>query len=172
MPKHSLDYSQIIMYKIVSNDLAITDCYVGSTSNFVKRKTKHKSYCKTSNCKIYQFIRANGGWDSFTMVEIEKYPCQDGNEARARERYWYETLNSTLNTDVPNRSKAEWWKTNPDKVKIILKRWRDKNRDKISEYQREWYLKKKETQAILEASKYVGVLTAGEVPVNEKNPVK
>ena len=38
-------------------------------------------------------IRKNGGWENWCMIEIEKYPCNDKNEAKARERYWLETLN-------------------------------------------------------------------------------
>ena len=35
------------------------------------------------------------------MMEIEKYPCSDGNEARARERHWCETLKASLNDRTP-----------------------------------------------------------------------
>jgi acyl-ACP thioesterase len=42
------------------------------------------------------------------MVEIEKYTCDDGNEARARERYWVESLNAKLNRCIPNRKHKEW----------------------------------------------------------------
>jgi glycine cleavage system H lipoate-binding protein len=44
------------------------------------------------------------------MLEIEKYSCNDGNEARARERYWIEKEKSTLNVTIPNRSKKEYEK--------------------------------------------------------------
>ena len=30
-------------------------------------------------------IRENGDWNNWSMIEIEKYPCNDDNEARARE---------------------------------------------------------------------------------------
>jgi len=49
------------------------------------------------NLKVYQFIRENGGWKNFIMVEIEKFPCKDSYEAAARERYYIETFNATLN---------------------------------------------------------------------------
>ena len=51
--------------------------------------------------KVYDFIRNNGDWDNWSMIEIEKYPCNDGNEAKARERYWIETLKATLNERTP-----------------------------------------------------------------------
>ena len=39
---------------------------------------------------------------------IEKYPCNDLNEARARERYWYEILTPNLNMCNPCRSQKEY----------------------------------------------------------------
>ena len=38
------------------------------------------------------------------MVEIEKYPCKDGNDETARERYWYEKFNckENMNSQTPN----------------------------------------------------------------------
>ena len=41
------------------------------------------------------------------MIEIEKYKCDDGNEARARERYWYEQLQATLNMIRPLQTDEE-----------------------------------------------------------------
>jgi len=112
MPKTAIDYSKTIMYKIVCKDLNIKDLYVGHTVSFTKRKCKHSSDCsndnsKGHNTKVYQFIRANGGWNNWQMIEIEKYNCDDGNEARARERYWCEQLQATLNQVCPMRSVEE-----------------------------------------------------------------
>ena len=36
---------ELTIYKIVCNDLSITDCYVGHTTDFVKRKCNHKIIC-------------------------------------------------------------------------------------------------------------------------------
>ena len=35
MPKSNCDYSRTVIYKIVCNDLSITDCYVGHTTEFI-----------------------------------------------------------------------------------------------------------------------------------------
>jgi hypothetical protein len=51
MPKMNIDYSKTVTYKIVSNDLNIRDCYVGSTTEFTKRKYGHKSDCTNANSK-------------------------------------------------------------------------------------------------------------------------
>jgi hypothetical protein len=153
MPKKEMDYSKTIIYKIVCNDLNITECYVGHTTNFIKRKWKHQYSCNTEthnayNLKIYQFIRANGGWDNWSMIEIEKYPCNDINEATARERHWYEQLNSKLNTCCPGRTKKEYCETNKEQIKEYYetnkeqllekaKQYRETNKEQINEKQKQ-----------------------------------
>ncbi len=128
MPSKIIDYSNTVIYKIVCNDLNITDLYIGNTTNFTKRKTSHKNGCvneknKAFNYKIYKIIRENGGWDNWSMIEIEKYPCNDGNEARARERYYYEFLNASLNTFNPI--------TNLQETKIKQKQYRIDNKQDL-----------------------------------------
>ena len=95
MPRQQIDYMRTQIYKIVSNDLKLNELYIGSTTDFRKRKKQHKQSCnnaniKHHNCKIYQIIRLNGGWENWSMILIESYPCNNGLEARRRERYWYE----------------------------------------------------------------------------------
>jgi hypothetical protein len=85
MPKTNINYSNTIIYKLCCKDLSITDIYVGHTTDMRKRKWGHKSNCnnekiKNYNLNVYQFIRNNGGWDNWEMIEIEKYPCNDRNE--------------------------------------------------------------------------------------------
>ena len=89
MPKVSIDYSKCSIYKIehIENTNLV---YVGHTTSFNKRKGKHKSNCNNEksrqhNYKIYQMIREHGGWNAFQMIEIEKYPCKDKQEAERRE---------------------------------------------------------------------------------------
>jgi hypothetical protein len=105
MPRKSIDYSKTIIYKIVCNDLNVKNCYVGSTTNFNVRKRHHKmrsiEISFESDIKLYNIIRANGGWNNWSMIEIEKYPCNDGNESRAREMYYYQLFKSDLNMRVP-----------------------------------------------------------------------
>ena len=45
MPRLPINYEKTHFYKIVSNDLSITDCYVGHTTDFKTRKTSHKTQC-------------------------------------------------------------------------------------------------------------------------------
>jgi len=118
MPRKAIDYSKIVIYKIVCNDLTIKDTYVGSTTDFRKRKWNHKAtYNAEKSFKIYKTIRENGGWENWSMIEIEKFPCKDGNEAHTRERYWFEQLQATLNTNFPKRTNAEYRETHVEQVK-------------------------------------------------------
>ena len=142
MPPKAIDYSRTIIYKIVCNDLKITECYVGHTTEFTKRKYCHKSRCnnpnsKSYNFKVYQMIRANGGWDNWTMVQIEEYCCNNINEAIAKERYWYETLNANLNKQVPNRNHIEsvkaYHEENKEKLNEQKKIYRKANKEKLNE---------------------------------------
>jgi len=146
MPKKQTDYSKTVIYKIVCNDLSITDVYVGHTTEFTKRKSQHK--CTVSNVKdrsysthLYKVIRENGGWDNYSMIEIEKYPCSDSNEARAKERYWYEQLNAKLNIKKPifyPTDKEQYYESNKESIKLKLKNYAIKNKEKLEEYKQKY----------------------------------
>ena len=111
MPKDNIDYSNTIIYKIYCIDEAITDTYVGHTTQFIQRKHHHKSSCNNSKnvLKIYKTIRENGGWDNWNMIELAKYNCKDSTEARIKEQQHYEELNSTLNSCPPYVDKQKYF---------------------------------------------------------------
>jgi hypothetical protein len=149
MPRKAVDYSKTIIYKIVCNDLSVTDVYIGHTTDFTKRKNAHKTCCnnqndKSHNFKVYQMIRQNGGWDNWSIVEIEKFCCKDGNEAKARERYWLESLNSNMNTRIPNRSNSEYYQANKTTICEKQLAYYHANREKKSEYKYAYYQANKE----------------------------
>ena len=104
MPRKPMDYSKTIIYKIVSKDLSLTSVYVGHTTNFTKRKAEHKSSCYThnyKNTKLCRAIKDNGGWENWSMLQIEVYKCCNKREAEMRERYFEELLQATLNSTLP-----------------------------------------------------------------------
>jgi predicted GIY-YIG superfamily endonuclease len=147
MPKTPIDYSKTIIYKLVHNeDYDNANIYIGSTTDFIKRKNHHKNNCnseksKDYNVKKYQYIRDNGGWNEWNMIEIEKYPeCNDGNEARAKEEYWKCHFNSQLNsrrayiTDEERKEqKKEYHENNKDKILKQQKERYEQNKGKILE---------------------------------------
>jgi len=127
-------YNNTVIYKIVCKDHKIESLYVGHTVSFNSRKQQHKRTYEANkfNYKVYDFIRNNGGWNNWEMIEIEKYPCNDVNEAKARERFYYESLNADLNKTIPivfedekihhkKESDKAYSEANKEKIKIQRK---------------------------------------------------
>jgi hypothetical protein len=146
MPRNAIDYSKTLMYKLVCNDLNVPYNYVGHTTSFKDRKKKHKSNCyneknKSHNLKVYKTIRENGGWDNWTMMSIENFPCNDVNEATKRERYWYEELNADLNMRNPNRnitdSSKNYYETHKEIIAEKAKIKYENNKEIIKEKRKE-----------------------------------
>jgi hypothetical protein len=149
MPKKDMDYSKCLIYKLVCDNFDVKDCYVGHTTNFKQRKRQHK--CNTNNpnsklynLKVYEFIRENGGWTNWSMVLVEYFPCNDELEARARERFWYENLNGSLNSQYPNRSVKEYYNDNKNIIKNKHKIYNENKKEQIAEYQKEYRENNKE----------------------------
>jgi len=101
MPKYNIDYSKSIIYKIehLENPELL---YVGSSTNFVKRKQDHKFCCNSENnskynMKVYKMIRENGGWDQFKIIVIKEYPCDSKINLLMEEDRMMKELKATLN---------------------------------------------------------------------------
>ena len=101
MSMNEIDYSNTIIYKITCKDTQVTDVYVGHTTNFVQRKYSHRQNCKNNNCKLYEVIRANGGWSNWSMDIINFFNCKDLYEARIKEQEYFLLLRATLNSNEP-----------------------------------------------------------------------
>ena len=105
MPK----YENGLVYKLVhKEDYNNDNIYIGSTTNFRGRKAEHKKGATNPNDKNYnqikyQYIRDNGGWENWIMVQIEKYDCDDGKELFNWERYWVEQYQ--LNKKLLNQNR-------------------------------------------------------------------
>lgn len=143
MPRKEIDYSKTLMYKIVCNDINVTDMYVGHTTDFTRRKSEHKSVCNNPNSKyhnynVYQFIRANGGWDNWEIVLIEYYPCNDSLEATQRERYWKEELGANLNTQTPSRTRKQYYQENKELIWKQQKQYNQANKEAIAKMQKQY----------------------------------
>jgi hypothetical protein len=133
MPKTKVNHENTIIYKIehfVNKELV----YVGSTTNFTKRKNAHKTCynninSKSYNLKVYKIIRENGGWDSFQMLEIKKYPCKDKREAEAEEERCRVELRANMNTYKAFCPKDQYYID---------------HRNKIFEYNKQYYVDHRE----------------------------
>ena len=156
MPKVEIDYTQTTIYKICCNDTSITDIYVGSTTNFANRKYGHKTSCNTSttpnhNLNVYKFIRTNGGWNNWSMLQIENIKCKDKREALIREKYWIEILKPKLNINNPYTSveekvvqKNDWYENNKDYILEKAKNNYEENKEQKIKYQTQYAQENKE----------------------------
>jgi len=144
MPRTPIDYSKTLIYKLVKNDdFNNENVYIGSTTDFTRRKTEHKKSCnndkhKDHNAKKYQYIRNNGGWNEWEMVLVERHNCNDGNEARAREEYWRSHFNAQLNSVRAYITEEQ----DKEMRKERKKEYREQNKEKLKEYQQEYHKKK------------------------------
>ena len=112
MPKVPADYSKGFIYKLCCLDVNVKEIYIGSSTNFKQRKSLHKSDCnnekrKEYNRYVYKYIRDNGGWDNWTMIELHKYPCNDKRELECEENRVMIELQSQLNSQKSYRTEEE-----------------------------------------------------------------
>ena len=136
------DYSKTVIYKIQheGNESLV---YIGSTTDFTKRKCSHKRTCNNPNnrmynVKLYTMIRDNGGWNCFRMIQIKKFPCDNKREAETEEDRIMMELKANMNVIRASRSQAEWYIDNRDKISEQHKKYHANNRDKILEQTKQY----------------------------------
>ena len=139
-----VNYSKGLVYKLCCNDTNITDIYVGSTTNFIRRKCGHKSDCcnetsKEHNRYVYRFIRQHGGWSNWSMVLIREYPdITNKKQLVKKERKYIDRLNATLNKVIPGRTDKEYYNDNHEDILEYHKNYYIKHADRIKKYQKDY----------------------------------
>ena len=133
-----VNYGNSIIYKLCST-VTPDDIYIGSTTNFSRRKNCHKSNCTNEtnhyhNYPVYQFIRDNGGWSAWSMIQIEAYEAKNKRDLEARERYYIDLLKPNLNKRIPTRTQKEYKDDNRGRIIKRDKLYRDLNKDQIKAY--------------------------------------
>ena len=123
-----VNYQEGLIYKIAHKYSPYV--YIGSTTNFNRRKYQHKESCnneksKKYNFKLYQIIRECGGWNNFEMVLVAKCPCDDKKELHAKEFEYQQLFDVNMNTQDAV--------ADPE----YLKKWFQKNKEKQKERERE-----------------------------------
>ena len=96
-----VNYSKGLIYKLCCNDPTVTDIYVGSTTNFSRRKAEHKYSCNSEDAKgyntlVYKFIRENGSWVNWSMVLVREYETTSKQKLKRKERKYIYKLGATL----------------------------------------------------------------------------
>ena len=151
MPKKPIDYSKALIYSIVcKTDESLL--YIGSTTNFTKRKNLHKTACYNEknvnyNVPVYVMIRANGGWDNFEMNPVKEFPCENKIQLVIEEERIRKEMNANLNTKRAYRTEEE----KQEQKQEQKKKWAEKNKEEIKEYVKEY--KEEHKEEIKEQSK-------------------
>jgi len=125
MPRKAVNYSRLVIYKI-QHQLDESLVYVGSTTDFTKRKYNHKSSTDNEKSKkyyrkLYTMIRQNGGFESFNMIQLKEYPCDNKREAELEEDKVMFELKANMNTRRASRSKKQYAIDNAEKIKVYAR---------------------------------------------------
>jgi len=96
------DFSNGKIYKLVCD---VSDSfYVGSTTTALsKRRFQHSHHPMPGVKLLFDEI----GWKELKIVLVEAWPCNNNEELRQRERYWYDKLKPDLNRKRPHVTTAE-----------------------------------------------------------------
>ena len=156
MPKKPIDYKKSIIYSITCNSDASLN-YIGSTTEYTKRKASHKKCCnletdKDHNRFVYITIRENGGWENWTMKPIKEYPCETKIQLLIEEERIRKEMHATLNKQRCITTRDEY---NEDQRKRMntpeMKEWRKNYSKQYYEENKEDFLAKR--KLYLEANK-------------------
>jgi hypothetical protein len=154
MPRLAINYENACIYEIVCKDVNVTQRYVGSTTNLIKRRFAHKSNCNNEKGKpysfyVYQFIRENGSFENWDVVLIEQViDCKDKEHLHKRERFFIEEKKAELNKYIPLRTIKEFLEENKEVLAERNKEYRQENKQKMKEYRKSNKYKIAEQQRI------------------------
>ena len=134
------------VYKIASVSRDVVKCYIGSTTNIIKRTRVHK-YNATNetaplyNKPLYKYIRENGGWDNF---RVEKLEILSNATLLHQIELFYIKLNSAncFNKNIPLRTIQQYQKDNILLLKQYQKDYKIKNKERLNAYQVAYYHRK------------------------------
>jgi predicted GIY-YIG superfamily endonuclease len=127
------------IYKICCNDDSITDFYIGSTKNFIRRKSEHKCSYNNKNNKLYQFIREHNNWENFTMSIIETFICETKDEALKKEQYYIELLKPTLNKkNAFGFDNKKYYQDNKEQKREYQKQYHIAHKEERKEYNKQY----------------------------------
>lgn len=154
------------------------DRYYGhTTQSLCTRKAHHKTDFKTHpNMKIYKTMREVGlSENDIDLIWVEDYPCENKEQAHARERYYVEqfgSLNMRLPTitqeerdeyhkhyneahkDIRREYSKQHYQTNKEKRSVQIKQYYEANKDKIAVYFKEWETNNREKRNARKRERY------------------
>jgi hypothetical protein len=99
------------VYKLCCD--GINEFYIGSSFNIKERKRKHKSDCnnansKKYNIKVYQYIRANGGFDNWKFEILVEKEFENKTDLHIKEKECIVLLKPSLNSYSAYQTEEEY----------------------------------------------------------------
>jgi len=152
MPLTPTNYLNSVIYKIEHTDNPEL-IYIGSTTNFIKRKYNHKKCCNNENDRdynknLYNMIRKNGGFNEFKIMIIKKYPCNNKTELLIEEEKNRKEYQANLNScrayrtnEEKKEQQKEFRENNKEQIKEYIKEYRENNKEQIKEQIKEYQKK-------------------------------
>lgn len=132
MPLTKVDYNKAVIYRIYCLDENVKECYIGLTTDFIRRKYNHKLGTQIKDARLYNFIRDYGGWDNWNMeiiyrFENDEYECVNKSYCEAVETNFINEYVATLNSQKFDRKKysKEWYSENLERIKEKHKNQKD-----------------------------------------------
>jgi hypothetical protein len=147
-----------VIYKLFCKNTDIEECYIGSSKDIENRMKLHKSDCNNENSnkynyKLYEFIRANGGYGEWTYTILEQKEYENEEQLHIKEQE-YITLFRERNEKLLNTNNAyiseEYFK---EYYKEYSKNYYENNKEKKKEYQNEYYENKDKEREYKEKNK-------------------
>jgi hypothetical protein len=169
MPR-AQDFSQSVIYHIRNKETKEV-IYVGSTTNFQQRKTKHKYRCNYPNdtkhhFKCYVCIRENGGWDCFEVIPVEFLKLENKTQlviAEQAEIDKQDTLKNQIRAHIPEED-------HKDKIKEYQKKYYEIHKEQISAHKKEYYETRKEQSK--EYNKEYREIHKDKISARKKEPIE
>ena len=150
-----VNYDNGVIYKIVYNNIIH---YIGSSTNFKRRKQSHKNCCNDindnhHNTPLYIFMR-NNNWSNrwcgtWTIEIVEYYPCKTKIELETRERFFIDEYNPILNVNKPLQTHKEWELVNKEKLKLQRATFHKNNSERLNANSNAYY---QENRAVMNAT--------------------
>ena len=99
MPR--IDYGKNCIYSIKCKSPDKNFVYIGSTTNFTKRKYDHrKNALSNLDEPLYKCINDNGGWNNWEIAILEKIECTSKAETVQKENEFIEKLKNYKNPPI------------------------------------------------------------------------
>jgi len=129
----------ICVYKILSPDLQ--ECYVGSTINFNRRVSEHK---RKNECRS-KVLFDKYGFDNCSFVILEQ--CSKA-QLLEKEQWWLEHSFGTVNNNNPiGLEDKKYREANKEKITETARKYREENKEKVAECRKKYCEANKEKVA-------------------------